>query len=176
MSITHRPSFWTRKGPIVVAIGKKTYEVGKMPQTEFIERQEVQLERPIALVRIGDRTYWQFRNKVYWDDEGLRAKEVYALVLTREQRRRQHIERAEQTVSAGSRPRGASSRQRIPDDLKHYIWTRDEGRCQHCGSTAELQFDHIIPLAMNGSNNPENLQILCGPCNRKKSSGLTIRH
>lgn len=175
VSITHRPGFWTRKGPIVVRIGKKSYEVGMMPAPEFSKRQEVQLQRPIALIRIGTRTHWQFRNEVYWDDEGLKSKEIYALIVTIEQRRRQYIERAEQTVAAGSRARADSVRQRIPEDVKHYIWTRDEGQCQNCGARTELQFDHIIPLAMNGSNNAENLQILCGPCNRRKSSGLTIR-
>ncbi|WP_074466462.1 HNH endonuclease signature motif containing protein [Arthrobacter sp. SW1] len=75
----------------------------------------------------------------------------------------------------GSAPRNSSARRAIPDDLKQYIWVRDEGRCRACGSTTELQFDHIIPLAMGGSNNAENLQILCGPCNRGKSAGLTTR-
>ncbi|ALE07869.1 hypothetical protein AL755_14895 [Arthrobacter sp. ERGS1:01] len=75
----------------------------------------------------------------------------------------------------GSTPRSAPARRSIPDDLKQYIWTRDEGRCRGCGATTELQFDHIIPVAKGGSNTSENLQILCGPCNRFKSDGLTTR-
>ncbi|WP_416405027.1 HNH endonuclease [Arthrobacter sp. LFS091] len=52
---------------------------------------------------------------------------------------------------------------------------RDGGSRRACGSWSELQFDHIIPLAMGGSNNVEILQILCGPCKRSKSAGPTVR-
>jgi 5-methylcytosine-specific restriction endonuclease McrA len=45
----------------------------------------------------------------------------------------------------------------------------------HCGAQTELQYDHIIPVVMGGSSNQENLQVLCGPCSRRKSAGLTIR-
>jgi hypothetical protein len=165
VTFTHRPSFWTQKGPIIVSIGRHTY-VGKMPQSEFAERQEVQKRRPITLLRLGDRTYWHFRDKAYWENENLSAGEVYAFLVARDQRRRQQIDIAQATVAIGGRPRGSSTRKRIPDDVKQYVMMRGEGRCQSCESSAELQFDHIILLAMNGSNNLENLQIPCGPCNR----------
>jgi 5-methylcytosine-specific restriction endonuclease McrA len=72
-----------------------------------------------------------------------------------------------------SRPVGA--RGHIPDDVKHLVWTRDQGRCRNCGATAELQFDHVIPVAMGGGSGPENLQVLCGPCNRRKGASVTMR-
>jgi 5-methylcytosine-specific restriction endonuclease McrA len=79
-------------------------------------------------------------------------------------------------VATGVQPQDqARRRDVIPDDVKQMVWLRDGGRCRQCGAQAELQFDHIIPVAMGGSSNPENLQILCGPCNRRKSAGLTIR-
>ena len=79
-------------------------------------------------------------------------------------------------VAMGMEPQDQSRRRDvIPDDVKHLVWMRDGGRCVHCGAQAELQFDHVIPVAMGGGSSPENLQILCGPCNRRKSAGLTIR-
>ncbi|MCR6491541.1 HNH endonuclease [Cellulomonas sp. P24] len=63
----------------------------------------------------------------------------------------------------------------MPDDVKQFVWNRDGGRCRHCGAVYELQFDHVIPVAMGGSSVPENLQVLCGPCNRSKAAGLTVR-
>ncbi|RSM87100.1 hypothetical protein DMH25_42665 [Streptomyces sp. WAC 01325] len=37
-----------------------------------------------------------------------------------------------------------------------------------------MQFDHVIPVAMGGSSGADNLQVLCGPCNRSKGAGLTM--
>lgn len=56
--------------------------------------------------------------------------------------------------------------------MKRVVFGRDEGRCQQCGSTELLQFDHVIPFTMGGSNEPENLQLLCSRCNREKGGVL----
>jgi hypothetical protein len=66
----------------------------------------------------------------------------------------------------------ARRRDSIPDDVKLLVWARDRGRCVSCESTADLQFDHIIPFARGGSNSAENIQILCQPCNLRKSDRL----
>jgi len=42
------------------------------------------------------------------------------------------------------------------------------GRCAYCGSTEKLEIDHIIPLARGGTNDSDNLQVLCRSCNRRK--------
>lgn len=160
---------------MVLEIGRKVYHVGKMPKSEFEERQVYQMKRPLRLAKIGDRTYWLFQNKAYWDNDGLKSEEIYALLVSREQRNRRHIDRAVATVAVSSSLREPSQRRAIPDDVKQYVWARDEGRCQSCGSTTELQFDHVIPLALNGGSDESNLQLLCGPCNRSKGAGLTTR-
>jgi len=38
--------------------------------------------------------------------------------------------------------------------------------------TEELQFDHVLPVALGGATSVENLQILCGDCNRATSDAL----
>lgn len=48
-------------------------------------------------------------------------------------------------------------------------------RCACCGDTkdyADCQVDHVQPRAEGGSDNLDNLQILCGPCNREQAAGL----
>lgn len=61
---------------------------------------------------------------------------------------------------------------RVPlsPSLKREIYLRDGGRCRHCGSSSNLQYDHIIPLSWGGSNDPSNIQLLCAPCNLRKGN------
>lgn len=41
-------------------------------------------------------------------------------------------------------------------------------QCVCCGATGALHADHIVPIAKGGTNSIENIQPLCGPCNRRK--------
>lgn len=70
-------------------------------------------------------------------------------------------------------PPPAHQRQSIPGSVKRAVWQRDGGRCVKCGSTEELQFDHIIPVAKGGSSKtPGNIQLLCGVHNREKRTRI----
>lgn len=60
----------------------------------------------------------------------------------------------------------------IPDKAKIYVWQRDQGRCVRCGTNENLEYDHIIPLSMGGSNTARNLQLLCAMCNRSKGAKI----
>jgi hypothetical protein len=48
------------------------------------------------------------------------------------------------------------------------IFKRDGFVCAKCGSTERLEIDHIKPKSRGGGKGPENLQVLCHFCNRKK--------
>jgi hypothetical protein len=63
------------------------------------------------------------------------------------------------------------TRQRIAQEVKVAVWQRDQGRCVQCsahGPGANLQYDHMIPVAEGGSNDVGNIQLLCGTCNQRK--------
>lgn len=65
----------------------------------------------------------------------------------------------------------AQRRQEIRDDYDRLfvrIGRRDGFRCRHCGDSDNLAIDHITALALGGSNDFDNLQLLCGPCNSRK--------
>jgi len=57
----------------------------------------------------------------------------------------------------------------IPTALRLSIWQRDYGCCQYtdkktnkkCESKFALQIDHIHPFSLGGSNEKENLRLLC---------------
>ena len=69
--------------------------------------------------------------------------------------------------------RRAAWRKNIPAAVKDYVHMRDRGRCSYvgkngvrCCATKYLQIDHIKPYGMGGSNETENLRLLCPEHNR----------
>lgn len=162
-------------GRITVRVGRKIYTVQRrQSKEEWAGNWARQKSQPVLVLSTTDRNLWHFQDRFYWDNDGLNGAQIYALLVTRGQRERQRIERAQAMVTMGAVPR-QQVRGAIPDDLKQYVWMRDGGRCRQCGSPHELQYDHIIPVVMGGATTAENLQILCGPCNRRKGAGLTVR-
>ncbi len=63
-------------------------------------------------------------------------------------------------------------RAHIARETRLAVYTRDGGRCTECGSGFELQYDHVIPHALGGGDGVDNLQLLCGDCNRSKGCQL----
>ena len=82
-------------------------------------------------------------------------------------------------VRAGGGTRGGKAScaggvsRRIPRRVRDEVYARDGGRCtfvspggRRCGSTHDLQIDHIVPFARGGDDSPSNLRLLCGRHNR----------
>jgi len=73
---------------------------------------------------------------------------------------------------------GTIRRTFMPKWVRDAVFFRDHGRCVFCHadlsgllSLDQLDhFDHIVPLAAGGVNDPSNIQLLCEPCNLKKSA------
>ncbi len=58
-----------------------------------------------------------------------------------------------------------------PKSLKQELMKRQNNTCVYCGHrrTARLfEIDHIFPVVRGGSNDIENLQVICSPCNMRK--------
>jgi hypothetical protein len=59
----------------------------------------------------------------------------------------------------------------IPAHVRRAVWLRDGGRCQFpleggvCGSTFQVEFDHIRPRALGGPSTIENIRCACKPHN-----------
>jgi hypothetical protein len=74
---------------------------------------------------------------------------------------------------------GKFKRQPIPIWVRDAVYFRDHGRCVLCqvdlsgllSTDRSDHFDHIVPLATWGINDPCNIQLLCEACNLKKAAG-----
>ena len=124
----------------------------------------------MALACDGRRTCWWFEERFYWADEELDATDVLALVRERERRRRRRLERAHAELAAA--PGATPRRTRIAREVRVAVFERDGGRCVECASDFDLQYDHLIPLALGGGSGVDNLQLLCADCNRRKGAAL----
>lgn len=57
--------------------------------------------------------------------------------------------------------------------VRYAILQRDNFTCRYCGATApdvKLQVDHVVPVALGGSNDPSNGVTACRKCNSGKSA------
>jgi hypothetical protein len=57
--------------------------------------------------------------------------------------------------------------------LRYEILRRDNHACRYCGAIApdvKLTVDHVVPTALGGDDEPENLVTACADCNAGKSS------
>lgn len=80
------------------------------------------------------------------------------------------IESVEKSKFKQTKPRQSLSPAKvgriIPAAVKRDIYARDK-KCSNCGSYRNLNYDHILPYSMGGSNKKENLRLLCSPCNQR---------
>jgi HNH endonuclease len=65
-------------------------------------------------------------------------------------------------------PRRTGPRETIPAAVRRAVWERDQGRCAWpldaggcCGSTHQLELDHVVPWARDGEPTVENLRLVC---------------
>lgn len=76
--------------------------------------------------------------------------------------------------SRRARKRNAEGRHVVADVIA--IFEKQRGLCAYCGEKLlrsgprKYHVDHIVPLALGGSNWPSNLQCLCKTCNLSKGA------
>lgn len=68
----------------------------------------------------------------------------------------------------------------ISGRVRQNVLMRDNYTCQICGATvkdgAKLHIDHIKPLSKGGTNEENNLQVLCQQCNLEKHNRTDLLH
>ena len=102
-----------------------------------------------------------------------REKAEIASKLKDRQRRRELEEQVRmELIDSGELFGDQPKRPPIPREVVDAVYRRDGARCVYCGSTENLQLDHIIPFSKGGATSLENLQLLCQKCNLEKSNKI----
>ena len=158
---------WRR---FVFCAGRLRAERG-LAAAAFSRAQAAQQSEAVCVLGDGRRRWWWCRDRFWWEDGDLTAHDVVALVYELEVRERRRLDRAHAVLSARSLP-AAGRRDPIARELRRAVFERDGGRCVECGACFDLQYDHVIPLALGGASTLENLQVLCAGCNGRKGASL----
>ena len=116
-----------------------------------------------------DKIYVVSNKKEHYDDEKTRL--LILEHIDKERRKFESLKRKYLPGSETEKPREEDYR-KIPEDVRIYVWRRDEGKCRKCGSKEKLEYDHIIPVSKGGSNTARNIELLCEKCNREKSANI----
>ena len=132
---------------------------------------ELRYDEPVEVYSNGRRQWWWFGERFFYEDQNYSAKDVQALILQAERQHDTQLRRAHQVMALENWDL-LQRREPIPEEVQRAIWQRDEGRCVKCGSSVMIHIDHLIPVALGGSNHPDNLQLLCANCNREKSDTI----
>jgi 5-methylcytosine-specific restriction endonuclease McrA len=164
-------TFWTMFGPrrYGIQLGRKLAASG-WKQRDVDSLLTVQANDPAPVLGEEHRTLWMFHDRFYWDDEDLEADDIKALLLHRERRQQQKLQSARSLMRADEA--GRPTRTPIPTEMRRLVFERDGGKCVECEERFDLQYDHILPVALGGATTVENLQLLCADCNRRKSDSI----
>lgn len=103
------------------------------------------------------------------DIELAKLKSIKTVTASKNIRLNHEKNQLESELSKKRRPTG--------NDLRHKVFKRDKYMCVECGASkthSRLTIDHIIPVALGGTNEFDNLQTLCEECNNAKSSQIWV--
>lgn len=64
----------------------------------------------------------------------------------------------------------SNSRKTISAELRLLVYKADGYQCINCGTNESLTVDHIRPIVRGGTNDLDNLQTMCQPCNSTKGA------
>jgi hypothetical protein len=57
----------------------------------------------------------------------------------------------------------------IPEKVRGLVWRRYHGKCAKCRGREELEFELIRPIRRNTTVSPDDVQLVCGDCLRRKN-------
>jgi 5-methylcytosine-specific restriction endonuclease McrA len=75
---------------------------------------------------------------------------------------------ADSATEAATSPAGKPRTRYVPAEVRRTVWKRDQGKCQWpvdgggvCGSTHQVEIDHVNPFAKGGPTTVDRCRLLC---------------
>lgn len=69
-----------------------------------------------------------------------------------------------------------TNRKSISTEIKQKVFERDNNKCVMCSAEYDLHIHHIKMVSKGGSNNLENLMLLCRKCHAEEHKGQSAYH
>ena len=160
----------TQTGRFSIDIGKLKYE--KLVATEKQLINQIIYAKPHTDFCIGVVLYCsQINGRIYTrKHEVFNTNEILALIRRLRNRNGTFYNDREIWNSICRVERG-----KVSNKMRFSIYQRDGYRCRKCRVSqryAQLEVDHIIPIAKGGKSTYDNLQTLCHRCNIEKGDSL----
>ncbi len=163
-------------GPNVGRFTEARLHAASLTPEEISTQKQLPLISPGLLADRRKAQCWFFKDKIFYvydsflsseDEIKLKIKHLYL----KSKISLKKIEKEVEAFENFDKTQGVK-REKIPNDVRLFVWQRDEGKCTQCNNKEKLEFDHIIPVSEGGSNTERNIQLLCENCNRSK--GRTV--
>lgn len=77
----------------------------------------------------------------------------------------------------GGKKQKKKERRKYDGDTRKMLYKKADGRCALCGQKIlykDMNLDHVVPLAMGGADEVENLACTCAECNKFKADILLM--
>lgn len=170
---------------VVVEINKKGhYWKWEFPLDEWQKKNRFStfpVTIGIALSSTGEKIFlFMYKGVFYASEISMTNSQVRAVIENTQKTKQERLSKELERVNKREELERAKahteyhrkSRSPIPENVQIFVWNRDKGKCVKCGSSANLEFDHIVPLSKGGSNTARNVQLLCEKCNRSKGAKI----
>jgi hypothetical protein len=143
---------------------KKLFEITGKEEIPKEKKKRISNDKVQVSVVLSDETLAEIEKL-----RGLLAKELsmdeLILFMTK-----QVIKSVEKDKFKQTTPRRSLSPAKVgrvvSAQVKRDVYKRDK-TCSNCGSTHRLNFDHRVPYARGGTNDSENIRLLCFQCNQR---------
>jgi 5-methylcytosine-specific restriction endonuclease McrA len=160
------------RGEVILAkeldLQLKAYDVCHRQKNESLRAEMTFTEDEMAEIK-------RAQNLVSHQIQNPRLSELF-MYLVRDQLKRKDPKNRKITAASAVRQSGTNKPSRYINSSTNTTLHKRDQSCRWkdpktekiCGSTFQLQRDHIVPIWAGGTNDLENLQLLCGVHNRLK--------